>query len=129
MWKGAQVAEKISLASAADVGTVAVIIISGVIDPMQTFVSCQWRATVLSAAVVRRMSQKLVPLQGRRPQYSTQHRDKLAKLVLSWENGVQLLGYLSLKLIGIDLCSKMADVKVGLSRRPVCPPREASQRS
>lgn len=74
MWKGAQVAEKISLASAADVGTVAVIIISGVIDPMQTFVSCQWRATVLSAAVVRRMSQKLVPLQGRRPQYSTRHR-------------------------------------------------------
>ena len=74
MWKGAQVAEKISLASAADVGTVAVIIISGVIDPMQTFVSCQWRATVLSAAVVRRVSQKLVPLQGRRPQYSTRHR-------------------------------------------------------
>lgn len=74
MWTGGQVAEKISLASAADVGTVAVIIISGVIDPMQTFVSCQWRATVLSAAVVRRMSQKLVPLQGRRPQYSTRHR-------------------------------------------------------
>ena len=71
---GGQVAEKISLASAADVGTVAVIIISGVIDPMQTFVSCQWRATVLSAAVVRRMSQKLVPLQGRRPQYLTRHR-------------------------------------------------------
>lgn len=74
MWTGGQVAEKISLASAADVGTVAVIIISGVIDPMQTFVSCQWRATVLSAAVVRRMSQKLVPLQGRRPQYLTRHR-------------------------------------------------------
>ena len=74
MWKEAQVAEKMSPVSAADVGTVAVITVSGLIGPMQTFVSCQWRATVLSAAVVRRMSQKLVPLQGRRPQYSTRHR-------------------------------------------------------
>ena len=28
-----------------------------------------------------------------------------------------------------DLRSKMAEVKHGLSRRPVCPPREALQRS
>lgn len=74
MWKEAQVAETMSLASAADVGTVAVITVSGMIGPMQTFVSCRWRAMVLSAAVVRGMSQKLVPLQGRRHQYSTRHR-------------------------------------------------------
>ena len=47
MWTGGQVAEKISLASAADVGTVAVITVSGLIGPFRTLANYSNAATQL----------------------------------------------------------------------------------
>ena len=39
-----------------------------------------------------------------------------------------VVGSPRMKFIGVDLSLKMAEVDVGLSRKPVCPPREALQR-
>lgn len=92
-------------------------VVTNASGPLKPFASCQGCAAVLPEAVVRRAAQKFILLNGLHPRPP------------HVANSVQLLYSPRLNFISIDLRSKMAQLKDGLSRRPVCPPREALQRS